>query len=378
MRASFVWDDTFKTGLPRVDEQHQELVNLFNELALTLFVHGPNEEALLPDVYERLLASTRLHFTEEEAQMQQAGLEPRALRTHAEAHRQFVEQLERLWGQRRSLTDLRTTLVQFLTSWLSLHILGMDQSMARQLKAIARGLSPAQAFELEGEAEEPRTRALLKGVTSLYAALTAQNRQLVQAHQQLEARLAERTRELHEAHVALGAMVRTDGLLGIANRAHFDERIEQACSLAWRQERTVGVLLLNMDFFARYHEHFGPQEGNACLQAVTCVIAACLPRETDLLARYGDDEWVLLLPDTDRQGCMQVAQRVLGAVRIMQRPHPGSEVSPYVTLSVGACSRVPAPMQPGSIGSGAAALIASAREALERAKTEGRDRCVAG
>lgn len=378
MRASFVWDDTFKTGLPTVDEQHQELVNLFNELGLTLFVHGSNEEALLTDVYERLLTSTRRHFTEEEALMRQAGLDPRALRTHAEAHRQFVEQLEWIWSQRRSLADLRITLVQFLTSWLSLHVLDMDQSMARQVKAMARGLSPALAFEQEGEAEDPRERVLLKASSSLYAALTAQNRQLVQAHQQLEARVAERTRELHEANVALGAMVRIDGLLGIANHAHFDERIEQACSLAWRQERTVGVLLLNMDFFTRYKEHFGLQESHACLQAITCVIAACLPRETDLLARYGDDEWALLLPDTDKQGCIQVAQRVLGAVRIMQRPHPGSRVSPFVTLSVGACSRVPAPTQPGSIGSGAVALIACAREALERAKAEGRDRCVAG
>ena len=376
MRASFVWDDNFETRLPLIDDQHRELVNLFNELGLTLFVHGTQEENLLADVYQRLLLYAQTHFAEEEALMQRAGLDRRFVQPHLQAHRQFVSHLQLLWSQRHSMADLRTTLAEFLTSWLGLHILGIDQSMARQIEAIDQGQSPAQAFEREGEHHDEGTRVLIGMVGRLYNALASQAMQLAQANQLLEERVAERTRDLAAANVALRAMVRTDGLLGIANRGHFDERIETVCSLAWRQERPVGLVMLDVDFFKRYNDHYGHQQGDACLQAVTRAVASCLQRDTDLLARYGGEELVILLPDTDRQGCAQVAERVLQAVRALQLPHADSAVAPYVTVSAGACSRVPAPIQPGRGGSGAAALVACADKALYRAKAEGRNRLV--
>ncbi|GJQ57181.1 MAG: hypothetical protein HKUEN07_37500 [Rhodocyclaceae bacterium] len=105
-------------------------------------------------------------------------------------------------------------------------------------------------------------------------------------------------------------MVRTDGLLGIANRAHFDERIEQACSLAWRQERHVGLLMIDLDHFKRYNDWYGHRQGDICLQVVVRAVASVLKRDTDLLARYGGEELAVILPDTDGEGSAAVAERV--------------------------------------------------------------------
>ncbi len=112
----------------------------------------------------------------------------------------------------------------------------------------------------------------------------------------------------------LRAMARTDGLLGIANRAHFHERLEQVCALALRGERPVGVLMVDVDFFKAFNDHYGHLHGDACLQKIAKALTGCLYRTSDLVARYGGEELVVLLPDTNLAGAQQVAQRMVEAV----------------------------------------------------------------
>jgi hemerythrin len=183
MDTTFVWDDNFITDLEGVDGQHHALVDLFNELSGALFRQGQGQDndALLEDIYRRLLAYTEYHFAEEEELMQQHGLDERHMQPHRHLHQQFVEQVALLWRQRKSMADPGTTLVGFLTSWLGLHILGVDQSMARQICSIRGGLSPAQAFDQERRNNDNGTQALLKMIGKLYTALSLQNMQLAES-----------------------------------------------------------------------------------------------------------------------------------------------------------------------------------------------------
>ena len=116
MDAFFVWDDNFVTHVPAVDEQHHGLVDLFNELSNALFAQTHDREAVLADIYGRLLAYTEYHFTDEEELMAQYGLDPRHVDNHRAMHQQFIQQVTLLWSQRATMTDPGTTLVDFLTS----------------------------------------------------------------------------------------------------------------------------------------------------------------------------------------------------------------------------------------------------------------------
>lgn len=369
MDTSFVWDQHFVTDLAAVDDQHHALVDLFNELSRGLFSESSDREVVLADTYARLLAYTEHHFQEEEALMLEHGLDERHVQHHRGMHQQFVEQVIVLWSQRTTMSDPATTLVGFLTSWLGLHILGVDQSMARQIQSIAEGMTPEEAFEKERGSHDNGTQALLKMIGKLYTALSSQNAQLAQANQTLEARVAQRTQELEVANARLQALSRTDGLLGIANRAYFNERLEQVCAVAHRSGRPLALLMIDVDHFKQYNDRYGHLQGDVCLQALAACIDQCAQRETDLVARYGGEEIAVVLPDVDEEGAAEVALRMVQAVRALRLLHEGSSTAPYVSISVGVVSHVP---NSGAVTSGRA-VVRRADEALYEAKAHGRN-----
>lgn len=377
---TFVWDRNFITGLPDVDRQHHELVDLFNALSRSLF-HGHDADAAeLEAIFQRLLDYAAQHFADEESLMQSVGLDTRHLQAHQHLHQQFVAQVGSMWSLRHTLRQPAETIMGFLTSWLGLHILGVDQAMARQIAAMRDGVSSADAFERESRGADQGTQALLRLVGNLYHVLAQQNTDLVAANQQLEDRVAARTldlaaanEQLRAANQQLQAFSRTDGLLRIHNRAYFDERLLEEVARARRMRQPLAILMMDVDYFKRYNDACGHPAGDACLQAVARAVGSVIKRRTDFLARYGGEELVALFPNTPPDGAMLVANRVLVAVRSMGLAHPGSEVAPYVTLSIGAASGIPQQADDALAG---AQLLAQADGALYRAKHEGRNRAM--
>lgn len=379
---TFEWDQNFVTGLAEVDEQHHMLVDLFNVLNTSLF-HGSTTTAHeLEAIFSRLTQYAARHFADEETLMAQRGLDPRHTESHRQLHVQFVDQVQRMWALRHSLRDPSETIMGFLTSWLGLHILGVDQSMARQIHSMDQGLSATEAFDREVLHHDPGTQALLKMVGNLYHVLAQQNADLVMANQHLEQRVQERTQalaeanaELQEANAQLQAFSRRDGLLGIANRAYFDERLIEEVARARRNRHMLGVLMMDVDFFKRYNDTYGHPAGDACLKAVAQAVGGVMVRRTDFLARYGGEELVALLPDTPPDGALKVAWRVVEAVRAMALAHAASDAAPVVTLSVGVASAAPDERSDAIFGTH---LLAQADMALYQAKQAGRNRAFAG
>ncbi len=377
---AFVWDQTFITGLPTVDEQHQGLVDLFNELNDSLFDGKNATSADLEGIFQSLLAYAAMHFSDEEDLMVRVGLDARHIEVHRQLHAQFVDQVRSMWAVRSSLRQPSENIMGFLTSWLGLHILGVDQSMARQMEAIRAGKTAAEAFVHEANYNDQGTQALLKMVGRLYHVLAQQNADLAASNQQLEDRVRDRTRALAQANKALHAvnkklqsLSRTDGLLHINNRACFDERLLEEVARARRQNKPLALLMMDVDFFKRYNDTYGHQAGDLCLQAVARAVEGEVKRRSDFLARYGGEELVALLPGTDPHGAMLVAQRVLRAVIALEMAHGASDVADVVTLSIGVACEVPAVMDDVEAG---ALLLAGADAALYRAKHEGRNRAV--
>lgn len=195
---AFNWDERFVTGLETVDLQHQHLVDLVN-LVGNLLLDGQADEAHLQPIFHDLAEYARHHFADEERLMEQVGVDPRHVQMHKKHHAEFISQVLLMWRGRASVPDPVTTLHDFLAAWLTVHILGEDQVMARLIARQEKGDSAAQAYAAEGAARDNGVSALLDALHGLYHVLSLQNQALAEANERLEEKVAERTRELLQA-----------------------------------------------------------------------------------------------------------------------------------------------------------------------------------
>lgn len=180
-----------------------------------------------------------------------------------------------------------------------------------------------------------------------------------------------REKLLRDQSIILKAMSYTDGLTGIANRRHFDERIEEEHARARRSKTPLSLLLVDIDFFKPYNDLYGHVQGDQCLREVAMTLQSSLRRPADLAARYGGEEFAIILPDTPFEGARHLAETARVALEARRFPHEGSSVAPYVSVSIGLATCSPDDTL------GVQQLIEHADVGLYEAKKAGRNRTAA-
>ncbi|MDH5823958.1 two-component regulator propeller domain-containing protein [Luteimonas sp. RD2P54] len=211
------------------------------------------------------------------------------------------------------------------------------------------------------------TFALVALVAGLYRlrvrVLTARAREL--------ARLVdERTRDLEAARARFEQMSRTDALTGLPNRRDLSQRLAGEWARAQRKGLMLAVVLVDVDHFKQFNDTHGHTAGDACLQRIAAVLEDGVGRGSDVIGRWGGEEFLALLPDTDVEGAERVGRRICEAVAALRIPHAGAP-SGCVSISAGAAAAL------AVAGASVDALVARADAALYRAKDEGRNRVVA-
>ncbi len=158
-----------------------------------------------------------------------------------------------------------------------------------------------------------------------------------------------------------------DGLTGVSNRRQFDERLPVEWGRAQRNGSALTLIMLDVDSFKAYNDHYGHQAGDDCLRQIAAVLKAELRRPADLVARYGGEEFVCLLPDTGFDDGMVMGLRLLNAVKALAIPHRFSVAEPVVTISLGVATR-----EGSGQASRATYLLSLADSQLYQAKHSGR------
>jgi diguanylate cyclase (GGDEF)-like protein len=133
----------------------------------------------------------------------------------------------------------------------------------------------------------------------------------------------------------LRSMALFDALTGVANRRHFDTMLQAEWRYSVRMQQPLSLIMVDVDFFKRYNDHYGHPAGDACLQAIAAALSGGLTRSHDIVARYGGEEFVCLLPGTPLAGGVQIANALEQAVRALALAHAASDVSANVTVSLG-------------------------------------------
>lgn len=159
-----------------------------------------------------------------------------------------------------------------------------------------------------------------------------------------------------------------DGLTHIPNRRYFDEVYEKTYKEAMRDKVTLCVLMLDVDYFKPYNDHYGHGKGDECLVKIAGALKKVLRRPTDVVARYGGEEFVVLLKNIDEAGAKNIAENLVESVRNLRIPHEYSKAGDHVTISVGMSFKEnDAPLAQEE-------FLKSADDALYRAKESGRNR----
>lgn len=174
---------------------------------------------------------------------------------------------------------------------------------------------------------------------------------------------------LEEANRRLAVLATTDALTGAANRRQLEVCLEREWERALRYGRSLAVVLIDIDHFKGYNDHYGHLAGDRCLQQVTETLQQGAARSTELFGRYGGEEFLLVLPEISAQEAAQNAERLRIAVEARNVPHELSPVAPYLTVSLGVSAVVP------SRGTTVTQLLRAADRALYSAKAAGRN-CV--
>ncbi|TQC95640.1 GGDEF domain-containing protein [Moraxellaceae bacterium AER2_44_116] len=178
--------------------------------------------------------------------------------------------------------------------------------------------------------------------------------------------VAHQTVELDRLNRALDRVSREDPLTSLANRRAFDEHMHREWERAKRDQQGIALLYMDVDFFKLYNDTYGHNIGDVCLRRVAQTIKQALRRPADLAARYGGEEFVVLLPNTDIEGAIDVAQRILRHIDALALPHSRSKVATYVTLSIGITYLIP------NNENTLSAFLAKADAALYKSKENGR------
>ncbi|TMV18292.1 diguanylate cyclase [Paenibacillus thermoaerophilus] len=158
-----------------------------------------------------------------------------------------------------------------------------------------------------------------------------------------------------------------DGLTGLANRRRFDEYFEKELLRAVRNKQPISLMMLDVDHFKAYNDHYGHLAGDECLKAIAGALTRCLHRPGDLIARYGGEEFVCLLPETGALGAGHLAETMREAVWKLNMLHEYATNDRRVTISIGVLTLVP------SSAVRLEELIWNADEMLYEAKRAGRN-----
>ncbi|WP_460031819.1 diguanylate cyclase domain-containing protein [Megalodesulfovibrio paquesii] len=176
-----------------------------------------------------------------------------------------------------------------------------------------------------------------------------------------------RERELEALKNKFELLSNLDGLTGIANRRRFDVVFAAEWLRARREQTPLSLLMIDIDHFKLYNDTYGHLQGDACLRAVAKAVAGSMNRPADLAARFGGEEFVALLPNTEPDGALAIARHIQDLVAELEIAHASSPVHPLVTVSIGVACVLPDP------ATDATALIRAADNALYAAKHAGRN-----
>ena len=218
---------------------------------------------------------------------------------------------------------------------------------------------------------EHLNQSLEEKVIERTSKLEERTKQLDETNKKLYIEIQEREdaqNALTVANETLQRLATLDGLTQIPNRRYFDEKLKEEWSRLAREKQPLSLILFDVDYFKQYNDFYGHLSGDACLIEIAGIALKSINRTVDFVARFGGEEFIFVLPNTNEEGAVMIAKRLMKNIQKEAIPHEKSTVNQYVTVSLGLATIIPnANISPDE-------LIDLADKALYTSKQNGRNR----
>jgi len=260
------------------------------------------------------------------------------------------------------LISFSSALVLLLASWF---ILGRGLAPLRKIATVAKSIQQGNTdVDIPLLLQQDEIGILSNSLHDMQQASR-------QREEDLEKLVKQRTYDLQKLNLELQSLSDTDSLLNVANRRRLDEYFDIEWRRAWREQEPFTLMLLDIDHFKSYNDFYGHIQGDNCLKRVAEILQLEVKRPSDLLARFGGEEFAIVLPNTDVKGAVILAERIQSRVRAAAIENAALSEQQIVTISIGISGRRQddSPDVPSD-------MFERADKYLYQAKEAGRDRIV--
>lgn len=360
----FPWNRNFETGIAIIDEQHQQLVKLLNDLART---HAHNDPDEIGGAFDRLAAYAAMHFqTEEKVWTQNLGDDPWCA-DHLDNHAAFLPQVVKMQedGSDKPLGQMIDEVINFLIRWIAFHIIEDDRRLAITVRHVKNGVALEDAKNMARSEMHGAHQILTDTIMSMYETLSSRTLDLLRERVQRQ----EAQERLKQANTRLEEIAITDQLTGLYNRRYFETIFKREFRWARREQTPLTFIMFDIDFFKKLNDHYGHAAGDQALKEVSAATWAACRRPTDFVFRIGGEEFAVLIAGQNMQDALLQANHIRQTIADAGILHEKSTIANHVTISAGVVSHIP------EVSESLDSFMKSADHRLYAAKANGRN-CV--
>lgn len=309
-KAVFIWGKEFETEVSRMDSEHRYLIEIINSLGSHLSLSDITIDSIEP-IFNELLEYTTYHFRNEEMLAKEYNIDPRHIISHKKEHKAFIEKVSRMYNNlnQENLKIESKELLDFLVHWLTFHILGIDKTLATQIKLIKNGYTPEEAFNSLGNVNHEQLDTLVKSFNNIFEVLMKYNDELLALKKSLEQKVKERTNELEEVNKRLKILAMTDQLTGLANRHCTMYELDVRINNFNKSGEPFSIIMIDLDDFKNVNDNLGHEAGDNLLILIATAIKDSI-RTDDIACRMGGDEFVVICPNTNENGAELLASKI--------------------------------------------------------------------
>lgn len=330
---TFKWNKSYTTNIATVDEQHKMLVSMINKLGESIYSQEVLSPEILDKYFENLALYAKVHFKDEETYMVEHNIDSRHQEAHKRAHIMFLEEASKLYDGVKNKLIGPEFLFHFLANWISIHILGTDKILAKQIVAIQNGSTPQEAFNSVQEIVDETVAPLLFAVNQLFTRTTNMNHKLMSLNKSLEEQVTLRTQELQQVNNTLKAMALTDTLTKLGNRRAAVAYLQNEWKKPFDDRVTLTCIMIDVDKFKHVNDTQGHEAGDKILALVANTIRDSV-RNDDFVCRLGGDEFVVLSNNTNLVYIMQLAEHIRSKISKIRMEFPSDVWEGSISLGV--------------------------------------------